>query len=270
MNLSHLKRLVLRKLRRQHLYAGRLGDRLSRLTRIRRCQGFQPVAGMDYSEMQSDHCVDEKDMSLIQAHGLTVVGKIEAPVKELRVQYRSEFEGDSSLLIGPNGEPDRSIVHSPLCRLLNTYESRGFSFIEKHFRITDYYKLFSYYSEVGYIVDWATGEKVERHLTEMQILEKIQRFIRTYESIKQRGYLGRGFISRYIMALEAPFEVQRFGLSLNWHPYEIWSGHHRAAALAVLGYEKAVVILLKSSNAYIWKCGEIIDETHQPSQKASI
>jgi len=36
----------------------------------------------------------------------------------------------------------------------------------------------------------------------------------------------------------------RLNAYFQWKPYEIWSGHHRAAVIAALGEEKVDVVLL--------------------------
>lgn len=198
-----------------------------------------------------DQYLDNKDWKFAQAHGLTVVGEIEVPVKELHIQYRSELKLDP-FLVGLDGELDRSIVYSPFYKLLEIYIDKGHSYIERNFRETDYYKLFRYMNQVE-LIDWRTGQKNEFKRSDTQILEKIQKFIRVYESIKQQGYLGPSFDRRYIIVLEIPFEVQCLGQKIDWewHPYEIWSGHHRAAALAMLGHDEAKVVLLKPNDSNI-------------------
>jgi hypothetical protein len=248
-NLRHLTDLVLHKLGNWRLYTDRLRAKLSLLAWASKSQMTYCAPDADRSQLQGIQYLEDRDLQLIQAQGLVVVGKIEVPVQELHFQYRSEFEMDS-LLVDLDGRPDRSIVHSPFCKLLETYEDRGLFFIEKNFRKTDHYRMLRHRSQLGYYFDWVTGERRKFHLSDAQILNRIRKLIRTYESIKQRGYLGPGFRKRYIIVLEIPFEVQRFGKTIDWdwHPYEIWSGHHRAAALVVLGYEKASVILLKSND----------------------
>ena len=59
------------------------------------------------------------------------------------------------------------------------------------------------------------------------------------------GYLVDPFQNRAITVLQIPYEVERFGYRLDWEPYEIWNGHHRAACLHALGYSEAKVVVLK-------------------------
>ena len=42
------------------------------------------------------------------------------------------------------------------------------------------------------------------------------------------GYLVDPFQNRTITVLQIPYEVERFGYRLDWEPYEVWNGHHRA------------------------------------------
>lgn len=64
------------------------------------------------------------------------------------------------------------------------------------------------------------------------------------EAIRSRGYLYDG-LAGYIWALEEPLVTTRYGLAHDVEGYEIYDGHHRAAAAAVAGIASVVVLVLE-------------------------
>lgn len=176
--------------------------------------------------------------------GLVIVGGVRVSLADLHFQYRGEIAA-AGLHDDPSSRPNTSIIGSPLCRLLECYEARGMRKLLSSYQDTDYYRMFMRRRTLGYHINWVSGAREPFSYSNEQIKDKIAKFVRVHESIKKVGYLGKGFENRSILVLEAPYEVQRFGKSLPWKPYEIWSGHHRASSLAVNGYQSAEVILLR-------------------------
>ncbi|MBI3090371.1 MAG: hypothetical protein HYY96_06850 [Candidatus Tectomicrobia bacterium] len=177
-------------------------------------------------------------------YGLVIVGRVRLSLADLHFQYRGEIAA-AGLHDDPCSRPNTRIIGSPLCRVLESYEARGLRKLLSSYRDTDYYRMFMRRRSLGYYINWASGAREPFSYSNEQIRDKIKKFVRIHQSIKQVGYLGRGFENRSILVLEAPYEVQRFGKCLSWRPYEIWSGHHRAASLVVNGSHAAEVILLR-------------------------
>ena len=173
----------------------------------------------------------------LEPAGLRTVG-----IGELHVQYRHERRISYQLFTDENY---RTLIKSPLFDLLEVYSDRGMGYITQNYRDTTYYRMFRSFDQAGCLVDWTTGKKAPYAINDEQIFEKIRGFLETYHTVKDQGYLGGRFANRYVTVLEAPYEVYRRSLPIAWRPYEIWGGHHRAAALAVLGYSDVEVLLFR-------------------------
>ena len=182
----------------------------------------------------------------LAAMGLRPVAVLRLPLRQLQMQYRHELMVDH-LLLDASGHVDRSIPNSPLYRALQVYQAGGLRAVKRRFRALDYYRMFRAFDAVGYKIDWHRDPTpVPFRWSDRKIwAAKLLPMLRVYESIKRHGYLGGPFGQRYITVLETPFEVSRHNRTFAWQSYEIWGGHHRAAALAALGVEEADVILLR-------------------------
>lgn len=187
--------------------------------------------------------IEQEQCSLADI-GLHALEVLRVPIDKLHMQYRHELRNAYGLL-DPKGQTC-SIVESPLYKTLLVYKKRGFAALKRHFRDLDYYKMFKSFDGVGYKINWANGlEQIPFQWDDRKILARLLRMIAIYKSIQSEGYLSGRFQARYITALAVPFERSRFGRQFSWEPYELWGGHHRAAALAALGIQEAEVILLK-------------------------
>jgi len=97
--------------------------------------------------------------------------------------------------------------------------------------------------------NYYNGEVISRSLTESQIISRVKSFILLFESIKKNGYMKGEFANRIICILEKPFWNTRYGSQLqSSNNFEIFIGHHRAAALYVLGYRDIKVVLLRDDH----------------------
>jgi len=200
------------------------------------------------SQMTKHGMPAEGDLALIRRYGLAFDCLITIPVQELQFQYRSEWS-DEPYLIDQAGNVDRAITSSPMYRLLRDYKEQGGPHLFQHFAETDYYKMLRWRSDKGFKIDWATGRRVSVSYSDREILSRIRKLVATFESIRLHGYLGGRYAHRLILVLDKPYERQRFGRVVHIPPYEIFSGHHRAACLAGLGYQTAKVGMLRLLDA---------------------
>jgi hypothetical protein len=73
---------------------------------------------------------------------------------------------------------------------------------------------------------------------------KVDALARTFDSIRARGYLARGYRRYPIAVFEHPIHPPVPGyVPQDW---EIFDGHHRAAAVAVLGLPTVRVLVIRS------------------------
>ena len=178
----------------------------------------------------------------LRAFGLRPVELRTVPLERLHMQFRRE-------LYTPGLFEGQPVTRSPLFAAITLYQRGGLRALKREFKHLSYYKMFKAFDRVGFKVDWRTGAgRLPFHWSDGRIWTGLMKMVSAYESIKRVGYLGAGFRHRYIMALETPFEVSRFGREMAWEPYEIWGGHHRAAALAALGIREALVLMLEDEH----------------------
>jgi hypothetical protein len=176
--------------------------------------------------------------------GLEVDQEIIVPLDQLHYQFRREFKGNPYLM-SPEKLFTRPITDGPLARLLEDYKEYGLDRVMKSINQTDYFKFFKFNEKAQQYTNWGTGKIEKIRYPKRAIREKVVNFCRLYENIKSAGYLVDPFQNRTITVLQIPYEVERFGYRLDWEPYEIWNGHHRAACLHALGYSEAKVVVLK-------------------------
>ena len=190
-----------------------------------------------------------QDLIILKRLGLEPIGVIEVLVQSLFLQHHIDRPIEF-LLRSEDGKIDRSILNSPHYKLLKIYETHGIDWLRKNFRDTGYYQIYAYYNRIGkkrnlYKKDGWLPVQYE----DEGIWLKILNFIDIYERVKKEGYLSSAYKDKRISVLEVPFSVGRFGAEIDWEPYEIWGGHHRAAAIAATGREKIEAILIKDTKA---------------------
>jgi hypothetical protein len=195
--------------------------------------------------------VIEEDVSTYRKLGLTPVRLGHLPVEQLQCAFTADFEEVlRPFFVNEEGESDRSIRNTPLFKLLRYYHERGFGALEKNFRELDYYKYFMSFNKVGHKTSFFDPNVKEPvHFDDQSIWNKIRRFIHVYESVVRFGYHGGPYEGRWISVLKVPFVVSRFGAKVDYKPYEIFVGHHRATCLAALGQENIEVLLLDDTRA---------------------
>ncbi|MBI4342273.1 MAG: class I SAM-dependent methyltransferase [Candidatus Omnitrophica bacterium] len=198
----------------------------------------QGSPGLAEAPAASQGMLTAADEAQLQAFGLRAVAPRTVRLEQLHMQYRHELHVPGLF----EGQP---IIRSPLLSAIRVYQRGGLRALRREFRHLSYYKMFKSFDRVGFKIDWRNGvDRISFRWSDARIWSGLLKMVSAYESIKRVGYLGKGFRHRYIMALEIPFELTRFGREMAWEPYEIWGGHHRAAALAALGVEEAEVVLL--------------------------
>jgi hypothetical protein len=127
-----------------------------------------------------------------------------------------------------DGRQDRRIRHTPHFALLDHYRRTGRVDTDN-----DYVKL---------IV--ARARLQGRRRGEDFLRRKVDALVATFESIRDRGYLARGYRRFPIAVFERPIHPPRPGyVPLDW---EIFDGHHRAAAVAVLDIPSVRVLVIRS------------------------
>ncbi len=140
-----------------------------------------------------------------------------------------------------------NIFDSPFLRLIQDWENKTIKrSVWGMFCLwnSDYVKFWRDVDAIGYKYDWFNAnKKVAVSYSYKRILKKIRSFIKTYNSIKENGYLSEDYANRFVIVLEKPFENMKYGYDHECLGYEIWSGHHRAASLAYLGCKEIDLII---------------------------
>ncbi len=152
-----------------------------------------------------------------------------------------------------DGRQDRRIVHAPHFALLDAYRRTGRVDYEN-----DYTKL---------IV--ARARLQGRKRGEDFLRRKVDALIATFKSIRDRGYLARGYRRYPIAVFERPIHPALPGyVPLDW---EIFDGHHRAAAVAVLRVPTVRVLVIRSEpqGPYDWTEDIPWDESAWPQHASS-
>ena len=154
------------------------------------------------------------------------------------------------------GNVDKCIKNSPHFKFLNDYKKFGIESLKKDFLKTEYYNFFKGMNRIGKKINiYSPDQDIVINFSDSELWEKALKFIELYESIKKHGYLGKKrFQCRYIIVLEEPFIESRFGIALNQTPYEIFSGHHRAACLLHLGHDFVKTLIIKDKSKKKYKC----------------
>ncbi|MDH4027467.1 MAG: hypothetical protein OEU95_01385 [Nitrospirota bacterium] len=194
--------------------------------------------------ISNDPLLDEKDLLHLHKHRLRPLKIIKVNINDLKHQHRTELDYDF-MFRSKDGNIDYSITNSPLYRTLKLYQKIGQWRLIWGYRRTEYYTFFKHADKVGFIRDWlAPDNKIIRRISDKEIKNKLKRFIKLYENIRKTGYLAPPLSARYISVLAIPYETLCLNIDFQGKPYEIWSGHHRAAALAALGEKEIDVVLL--------------------------
>ena len=150
------------------------------------------------------------------------------------------------------------------CEMIPSTQATPIEFLEQHFSNTDgvsdwsifssmQYKLYDAYAQ-GQLNDLSQTDYWQWHASLHQaginerpdewIRSKINKVLRAYDSIRTQGYR-YGSLSSFIWVLEQPVITTRYGIEHHPGGLEIFHGHHRAAAVAQLGYGSVVVLVLK-------------------------
>jgi hypothetical protein len=129
-----------------------------------------------------------------------------------------------------SGEPDWRIGESMQARLIQAYQEGR---LPEDLSETDYWRWHAQLNDAG----------INERPPEM-IARKLNGLIELYEAIRRNGYRFDG-LNSYIWVLEEPLIATRYGYSPSAEGLEIFDGHHRAAALACLGYESTPVLRLR-------------------------
>ena len=172
----------------------------------------------------------------------------EVPVEELRVRReplllprRPEdlvrlYRTDARRAVNPierffplvDGRQDRRVRHTPHFALLDRYRRTGQVDYDN-----DYTRM---------IVARARLQGLRRG--EEFLRRKVDALVRTFDSIRGRGYLARGYRRYPIVVFEHSIHPPLPGyVPTDW---EIFDGHHRAAAVAVLGIPAVRVLVIRS------------------------
>jgi hypothetical protein len=181
-------------------------------------------------------------------HRYRPLGWAEVPTDELRVRReplliprRPEdldrlYQADARKAVNPierffplaDGRQDRRIRHTPHFELLERYRRTG---------ELDY--------DNGYTRLIVARARLQgRRRGEEFLRRKVDALARTFDSIRARGYLARGYRRYPIAVFEHPIHPPVPGyVPQDW---EIFDGHHRAAAVAVLGVPTVRVLVIRS------------------------
>ncbi len=177
----------------------------------------------------------------LQPKEITVV-----PVNQMYLQFRSEWpiQGYNS---NPKSRVPMPITTSPLFKFLESYKKHGKKVLfGRLYKENPYYKMWKSINQIGFRYDWYNyPNTIVKSFSDELVRSKMRELINVFESILKYGYRKEKFKKSIIMVLAEPFENTRFGFEHSIDGYEIWSGHHRAAALAALNIENAEVLVLE-------------------------
>jgi hypothetical protein len=152
-----------------------------------------------------------------------------------------------------DGRQDRRIRHTPHFELLDRYRRTGHVDTDN-----DYTRL---------IV--ARARLQGRRRGEEFLRRKVDALVATFDSIRDRGYLARGYRRFPIAVFERPIHPPLPGyVPLDW---EIFDGHHRAAAVAVLDIPSVRVLVIRSEpvGQFDWSEDVPWDEASWPASASS-
>ena len=168
--------------------------------------------------------------------GLEPVDIVEAPVADLLVQrpVRCELipsrEATTLDFLDRYLEGDWRITRSMQYRLLEGHR-RGD--LTDDLSTTDYWRWHVKLAEAG----------INERPPEM-IARKVRGLLAVYESIAAGGY-AYGDLRSYVWVLERPLISTRYGIDHQPDGFEVYDGHHRAAAAAALSLGTLRVLLLR-------------------------
>jgi len=150
-----------------------------------------------------------------------ILGYKEIDLSKILIQYSGIDFKEPEIIY----KSDLLIENSPHYNLLEKYRKNNENIknLLKIFPQTDYYKMYDY---KGYRYKHTSYERILRS------------FLTNYDSIKKTG-------------LRNPIEVSErsfFGIKMRKGYYEMWKGHHRAAAWAVLNYKKIKCKIISVDN----------------------
>ncbi len=217
-------------------------DYLKRMVVLKKGKKRGPEALVDCG---LGHPIGRKELNIFERLSLLPIELKSVEIKDLNHGICIDWDEVIKPFFSSGGVTDRSITRSPHIELIEYYKEHGFYRLKKNFRNLSYYKMLKDINKIGYKTDYFNLKRISVHYTDRDILKNIMNFTRLFESIRKYGYLGSQFRGNYISILEVPFIVSRFGWKLEYRPYELFLGHHRAACLAALGAKKAEVIILK-------------------------
>ncbi len=196
----------------------------------------------------------KKLLSPLEARKLHAIGLepqdiIEVPLEKLYLQFRSEWHWNK-LTDHPRRREGLRVIDSPLVTFLQRYAEEGeHLFISGGFRDTDYYRVWQASDKVGWRYNWYDyPAKFEKRYTDASIESKMRSVAAVYESIRDIGYQKGRYSNTTVTAIIEPFETTRFGYEHHIDGYEVWGGHHRIAALHVLGFKETDIMVLKDIN----------------------
>lgn len=158
----------------------------------------------------------------LSRYGLEISSVINIDLSTLYVQsvpnldIRRFFINDSLLLI-----------NSPHVEICKIYFKHGAKELRKRYKNTRYYNFIKYMNK----------NKGESYYKIVNICKSIQ-----------RGYLRKGYEHSYIVILDCPFAQSRFKRCIGNNVPEIWSGHHRAAAMICMDNKFVKTILAVDLN----------------------
>jgi len=206
-------------------------------------------------------------------HRYRPLGWAEIPTAELRVRrepllipkhpedLERLYTADTRNAVNPierffpvvDGRQDRRIRHTPHFALLARYRRTGQVDYDN-----DYTKL---------IV--ARARLQGRRRGEEFLRRKVDRLVATFDSIRDRGYLARGYRRFPIAVFARPIHPPLPDYApLDW---EIFDGHHRAAAVAALDIPTVRVLVIRSEPVAPFDWTEQIpwDESSWPARAIS-
>ena len=191
--------------------------------------------------------LSRKDADKFLRINLVPIDMISVNIKDLYVQFRSEWP-IQEYSDNPNARVPLKLIDSPLADFIKSYQNIGRNVVsQKNFKTLSYYEMWKKINKVGFKYDWYNYPiQISKSYSDELIIKKMAKFIKVYESIKKNGYLGGKFREGMIQILVQPFENSKFGCKHEIDGYEIWSGHHRAAALFCLGVNKVEVLVLRT------------------------
>jgi hypothetical protein len=206
-------------------------------------------------------------------HRYRPLGWAEVPTGELRVRREPLllplrpadldrlYQADTRKAVNPierffplvDGRQDRRVRRTPHFALLDRYRRTG---------------------EVNYDNDYtrlivARARLQGRQRGEEFLRRKVDALVRTFDSIRDKGYLARGFKRYPIVVFERPIHPPVPGyVPTDW---EIFDGHHRAAAVAVLGIPEVRVLVIRSEpvGPFDWTEEVPWDESAWPGRAGS-